>query len=42
MNAVKALIEANPTASFTYQGSLSWSNGPSISPMSAAELVVQS
>jgi hypothetical protein len=42
MTAIKALIEANPTASFTYQGSLSWSNGPSISPMSAAELVVQS
>jgi hypothetical protein len=42
MQAIRALIAANPTASFTYQGALGWSSGPSISPMSAAELVVQS
>jgi hypothetical protein len=42
MQAIRALIAANPTASFTYQGALAWSSGPSISPMTAAELVVQS
>jgi hypothetical protein len=42
MQAIRALIAANPTASFTYQGALDWSDGPSISPTSASELIVQS
>jgi hypothetical protein len=42
MQAIRAKIADNPNASFTYEGALNWSNGPSISPMTAAELIVQS
>jgi hypothetical protein len=42
MQQIKALIADNQTARFTYEGALSWSNGPSISPMNVGELTVQS
>jgi hypothetical protein len=42
MTAIQTLIANNPNALFTYQGALNWSNGPSISPMNAGELTVQS